>query len=1354
MKPLIRILLVSALLSAAFLLLTCTEEPPSAPGRTNPLDENNPETGGDPFNLTAQIAGGGIQLTWNIVPLGTVTRYNIHRKVDDGTFELEYQVNGKYTSSFVDTLIQNGHKYSYYIVTRNSEGQESTSNTAEVFIITDPLLQIDDQNGYTPSRVVNLTLLAYGAVKMQVGTPDLSGAQWVNYATTATIELETGAGIKMVKARFAYSNGDTSDIISDQTQPLTMNPGVLINSDSTYTATREVELTLSAAGALWMRIWNNSSSKVNNQFPEMGKMGKRSNSSKPKSTSSTPNDWISYTELYTWQLTEGAGEKKVYVEFKNDFEIVEGDSDIIEPLPMVPDFNIAHDSTYTSTRNVYIFSTAYGVNLKCKFSENSAFTNVNWQAYADSSEFTLSTGAGTKTVYTKFKNDFEIESSILSDDIEPHLPENCSITIYGGADTTSTLNVYLLLEADYTDSMMISNHPDFQSTGWQAYSDSISWILDGGSNKFGSGLNASGYKSTKKNQVMSFDLDAGSYTVYAKFKNDFEVPSAPVQDEIYVEISSSVIINGDSIYTAHRDVVLTLESVNADEMAISGDSLSLVLNPQWEPFAITRNWTLETGQGIKYVYAKFRNNSGAESSIYSDTIEPQPMNPSFNIAHNAQYTSTRQVWLFPSANGVNLKCKFSEDNTFSGVSWQALSDSLSFTLSTGAGTKTVYAKIKNDFEIESAVIEDDIDPEPMNPSFNIAHNAQYTSTRQVWLFPSASGVNLKFKFSEDSTFSVVSWQTLSDSVSFTLSTGAGTKTVYAKIKNDFEIESAVLEDDINPTPINPALSILPDDSTYINHSQVTLSMPDVGAMEMKLNIQNDSSAVPWQTYVEQVDNFDLGDDGLKHVYAWFMNDFYSAGPAKDSIFLDTHCEVDTFYWTSSGGDTLYEGDELQIHLLMKNDQIGAETGGAAMVNLGDVLIDFPLTDQGDGSYYGSYTVQWGDNITNGNLTASYIDRASNALSPFSVSILLNIRTGWEKTYGGSSADVGYSIQQTTDGGYIIAGTTWSYGAGIYNVYLVKTDTNGNESWSQTFGGSSYDGGYSVQQTTDGGYIITGYTDSYSTGYIDVYLIKTDANGNESWYNTFGGSDNDEGKSVQQTSDGGYIIAGYTDSYGAGYTDVYLIKTDANGNESWYKTFGGSDFDTGCSVQQTSDGGYIITGYTQSYGAGSGNVYLIKTDPNGNELWNRTFGGSAYDTGHSVQQTSDGGYIIAGSTPSYGAGNNDVYLIKTYANGNEQWSQTFGGSGYDCGYSVQQTSDSGYIIAGGTSSYGAGSGDVYLIKTDGSGNEQWNQTFGGSDGESSYSVQQTSDGGYIIAGTTSSYGAGGADVYLIKTGPNP
>ena len=357
--------------------------------------------------------------------------------------------------------------------------------------------------------------------------------------------------------------------------------------------------------------------------------------------------------------------------------------------------------------------------------------------------------------------------------------------------------------------------------------------------------------------------------------------------------------------------------------------------------------------------------------------------------------------------------------------------------------------------------------------------------------------------------------------------------------------------------------------------------------------------------------------------------------------------------------------------------------------------------------------------------------------------------GWEKTFGGSNPDGGNSVQQTNDGGYIITGTTNSFGNGSGDVYLIKTDGNGDSLWTRTFGGSNDERGHSVQQTTDGGYIITGNSSSFGNGNYDVYLIKTDGSGNELWTKTFGGSNPDGGYSVQQTTDGGYIITGYSYSSGNWSYDVFLVKTDGSGNELWTKTFGGLNDERVYSVQQTTDGGYIITGYSSFLSnENSDEVFLVKTDGSGNELWTKTFGGTDIDRGQSVQQTTDGGYIITGSTWD-GNGSYDVFLVKTDGSGNELWTKTFGGSNDDEGRSVQQTTDGGYIITGNSSSFGNGNYDVYLIKTDGSGNELWSNTFGQIGGGNGESVQQTQDGGYIITGSTWD-GNGESDIYLIKT----
>jgi hypothetical protein len=260
--------------------------------------------------------------------------------------------------------------------------------------------------------------------------------------------------------------------------------------------------------------------------------------------------------------------------------------------------------------------------------------------------------------------------------------------------------------------------------------------------------------------------------------------------------------------------------------------------------------------------------------------------------------------------------------------------------------------------------------------------------------------------------------------------------------------------------------------------------------------------------------------------------------------------------------------------------------------------------------------------------------------------LSNAQQRWERNYGGAGDDWGRSVQQTQDGGYIVAGSTSSFGNG-WQVYLVKTDATGDTLWTRNYGGVSYDWGYSVQQTSDGGYIVAGYT--YSFGNTDqVYLIKTNATGDTLWTRTYGEINADGGYSVQQTTDGGYIVSGGTFNFGNDW-QVYLVKTNTSGDTLWTRNYGGASRDEGYSVQQTSDGGYIIAGWTNSFGNGE-QVYLIKTNASGDTLWTKTHGGAGDDRGYSVQQSSDGGYIVAGYTLSFGNGW-QVYLVKTDANGN-------------------------------------------------------------------------------------------------------
>jgi len=375
------------------------------------------------------------------------------------------------------------------------------------------------------------------------------------------------------------------------------------------------------------------------------------------------------------------------------------------------------------------------------------------------------------------------------------------------------------------------------------------------------------------------------------------------------------------------------------------------------------------------------------------------------------------------------------------------------------------------------------------------------------------------------------------------------------------------------------------------------------------------------------------------------------------------------------------------------------------------------------------------------------------------SLLLNIQyaqspdTMWTKTLGGDSLDEAMCVQQTNDGGYIIVGFTSSFGTGDNDVWLIKTNDFGDTLWTKTFGGTYRDYGSTVQQTSDRGYIIIGSTMSFDTMYYDVWLIKTDDSGDTLWTKTFGGSRHDIGCYVEQTTDEGYILTGYTNSFGLGGYDALLIKTDKYGNTLWTKTFGENNDDFVLSAQQTSDSGFILTGHKYYHSARPHDTWLIKTDASGDTLWTRTFARNGSDMGKSVQQTNDGGYIVTGSAESFGAGKSDIWLIKTNSLGHTLWTKTFGGSESDGGYSVQQTTD-GYIILGQTKSFGAGNYDVWLIKTDDYGDTLWTKTYGGTSDDAGYFVQQTNDGGYIITGYTGSFGAGNRDIWIIRIASDP
>jgi len=350
-----------------------------------------------------------------------------------------------------------------------------------------------------------------------------------------------------------------------------------------------------------------------------------------------------------------------------------------------------------------------------------------------------------------------------------------------------------------------------------------------------------------------------------------------------------------------------------------------------------------------------------------------------------------------------------------------------------------------------------------------------------------------------------------------------------------------------------------------------------------------------------------------------------------------------------------------------------------------------------------------------------------------------------KVFGSPGDDYALGgVQQTLDGGFVIFGLTNGVGAGSYDVLLVKFDASGAIQWTKTVGGGGGEVARSGRQTSDGGYIVSGDTDTF-TGVGQLLLTKLDSTGAFQWASSLGStSDSAAGQSVKQTSDGGYIVSGI---HGGAIGGIGLLKYDASGNLQWLRRASGTNH-YGASVQQTSDGGYIVAGSKQD-----GGLSLIKFDTLGNIQWAQLSGGSGYsDNGNAVQQTSDGGYVVAGMTASFGAGGQDALLLKYDGSGTLQWARTAGGAGDDDAFSVQQTTDGGYVVAGHTRSFGTGTAALFVVKFDSSGTLQWGKAGGGSVA-SQPSVQQTTDGGYVISDSTMDFGAVGVDLLLIKTDAN-
>jgi len=403
---------------------------------------------------------------------------------------------------------------------------------------------------------------------------------------------------------------------------------------------------------------------------------------------------------------------------------------------------------------------------------------------------------------------------------------------------------------------------------------------------------------------------------------------------------------------------------------------------------------------------------------------------------------------------------------------------------------------------------------------------------------------------------------------------------------------------------------------------------------------------------------------------------------------------------------------------------------------------------------------------------------------------------WQKCLGGPDGDAAYSIQQTNDGGFIVAGVTSSNDGHVWgnhggsDAWVVKLDSSMFIHMQKCLGGTGADFAYSIKQTSDGGFIVAGFTMSNdgdvsgNHGWNDAWVVKLNSSGDIEWQKCLGGTNDDYAYSIQQTSDGGFIVAGETNSNDGdvsgnhGNSDYWVVKLNSSGTIEWQKCLGGTGWDEAYSIQQTSDGGFIVAGYTSSNDGdvsgfhGYSDYWVVKLNSSGDIEWQKCLGGTNDDWARSIKQTSDGGFIVAGETRSYNgdvSGNHggiDYWVVKLDSLGDIEWQKCLGGTNNDYARSIQQTSDGGFIVAGYTSSNDGdvsgfhGYSDYWVVKLNSSGDIEWQKCLGGTNDDWARSIKQTSDGGFIVAGFTASNDGdvsgnqGNSDAWVVKLTNEP
>lgn len=362
----------------------------------------------------------------------------------------------------------------------------------------------------------------------------------------------------------------------------------------------------------------------------------------------------------------------------------------------------------------------------------------------------------------------------------------------------------------------------------------------------------------------------------------------------------------------------------------------------------------------------------------------------------------------------------------------------------------------------------------------------------------------------------------------------------------------------------------------------------------------------------------------------------------------------------------------------------------------------------------------------------------------------DLKTMFIKTFGGSDMDIAYGGVALDNGGAMIVGESKSFGSGKRNeMVLTKIDKKGKTIFKAVFGGKQKDGGKAVVKTTDGNFLAVGYSESFTKyGDRDMYIVKFSPKGKKIWSKTFGGERDDEAYDVVATGNGGALVVGYTESFGHGSKDAYVLFVDKNGKKIWSKFLGGEDDDEAKSVALTK-GGFYVAGYTESFGHGGKDFFLLKYSGKGKLQFVKAYGGDDDDIINSVTATKDGGCVIAGSTSSFESKHGDIDIIRYSAKGKMQWHKIYGFKSKEWANSVIQMANGGFLVAGTTKSFGFGDFDFYLLQLNDKGSSQWANVYGGGDKDIAHKVIALKDGGYLIVGHTESYGSGDEDFMELK-----